>query len=133
MRREEAIASIVEAFRGVDRDDAFTLHEAQLADQGLGRRISAKELADAKRLDPQQDWRDIPGSALEECNAALSHLSAGGWRFYIPAYMLHALALLEQGNTTSYLPGSVVFHLTLHQEGRRRASTLQPRAVWLAR
>ena len=116
MRREEITASLVEAFRRVDRDDAFTLHEAQLADQGLRRVISAKELADAKRLDPQQDWQEIPTSSLEECDAALAHLSPVGWRFYIPAYMLHALALLEEGNTTSRLPTSVVFHLTLHKK-----------------
>lgn len=112
MDQDTTIVGIVAAFKNVKRDDSYTLHEAQLTDQGMGREISAKEFADAKRLDPHQDWRDIPGAAIDECDAALSHLSPEGWRFYIPAYMIRAIEQLHQPVWKTSLPGSVVYHLT---------------------
>jgi len=110
--REAIISTIACAFRTVDRDDSYTLHEAQLTDQSMRREIPAKEFTDAKRLDPHQDWREIPASSIDECDAALSHLSPKGWRFYIPAYMTRAVELLDQPVWKTSLPGSVVFHLT---------------------
>jgi len=112
VHREAIISTIANAFRTVDRDESYTLHEAQLTDQSMRREIPAKEFADAKRLDPQQNWRDIPASSIDECDAALSHLSPKGWRFYIPAYMTRAVELLDQPIWKTWLPGSVVFHLT---------------------
>jgi hypothetical protein len=113
---EAIISTIVSAFRNVGRDDSCTLHEAQLIDQSMGRAIPATEFADAKRLDPQQDWRDVPASSLDECDAALSHLSPKGWCFYIPAYMIRAVELIDQPIWKTSLPVDVVFHLTYPEE-----------------
>ena len=48
------------AFLGVQRDEQCTLHQAQLADQSLGRKTSREEWEAAGRLDPETDWRDVP-------------------------------------------------------------------------
>jgi hypothetical protein len=39
-------------------------------------------------------------------------LSPQGWHFYLPAYLGRALALLGADLLTTWLPGSVIFHLT---------------------
>ena len=125
MNREAILSTIADAFRSVDRDDSYTLHEAQLTDQSMRREISAKELAEAKRLDSHQDWRDVPASSIDECDAALSHLSPEGWRFYIPAYMTRAVDLLDEPIWKTWLPGAVVFQLTYPKDVSLQSYTLE--------
>lgn len=98
------------AFLGVQRDEACTLHQAQLADQSLSRAITQEEWDATALLDPETDWRDVPPQALEECDAALSHASPRAWHFYLPAYMMRALDLFDSPTYESM--GSLVFHLT---------------------
>lgn len=102
------------AFLGVQRDEDCTLHQAQLADQSLSRKISREEWAAAGRLDPETDWRDVPTTALDECPEALSHATPPSWHFYLPAYMRHALDLIETPTWESI--GSVIFHLTYSEK-----------------
>jgi hypothetical protein len=112
MDLQAVLALIDEAFAGVQRDEDCTLHHAQLLDHTLDREISEGEWDEAKRRDPETDWRDIPASSIDECDAALSHATAQSWLFYMPAYMKRALQLLDAAPATSWLPGSVIFHLT---------------------
>ena len=109
MDLQNVLGLIDEAFAGVQRDDDCTLHHAQLLDHTLDREISEDEWRKAKQRDPETDWRDIPASSLDECDAALSHGTPKSWLFHMPAYMKRALELLD---TDAWLPGSVVFHLT---------------------
>jgi hypothetical protein len=106
------LSTIEAAFTGVERDEDCTLHQAQLSDQGMSREISDAEWSSAKGKDLETDWRQIPASFLDECDAALSHATPESWRFYLPAYMCRALGLLEADDLKTWLPGSIVFHLT---------------------
>jgi hypothetical protein len=132
---------------GLKRDEECTLHQAQLDDESGSRRISREEWMAAKLWDPETDWRDVPASALEECDAALSHASAQSWHFYLPAYMERALDLIDTWGRTppeqrplrvEDLPFSVVWHLTycdksglgpLHLERYHRLNEAQESAV----
>jgi hypothetical protein len=105
-------ATIEAAFLDVERDDGCTLHQAQLADEGLRREISSAEWQAAKDKDQETDWRLIPAVFLDECDAALSHGTPRSWRFHLPAYMRRALRLLDADIVETWLPGSVIFHLT---------------------
>jgi hypothetical protein len=109
MDLQAVLALIDEAFAGVQRDEDCTLHQAQLFDHTLDREISEDEWGDAERRDPETDWRNIPASSIDECDAALSHATLKSWLFHMPAYMKRALQLLD---TDAWLPGSVIFHLT---------------------
>src|ERR1700722_2064913 len=100
------------AFMGVERDDACTLHQAELIDHTPEREISDAEWSHAKERDQGTDWRQQPSAALDECGAAMSHATPQSWRFYLPAYMRRALDLLDAQLLETWLPGSVIHHLT---------------------
>lgn len=109
----ETLDSVIEtAFCDVMRDEGCTLHQAQLADQGMGRKISDAEWRAAKVRDQETDWRGVPTAFLDECDAALSHATPLSWRFYLPAYMSRTLRLLDADILETMLPGTVIFHLT---------------------
>ena len=68
---------------------------------------------------------------LDECDAALSHASPKSWLFYLPAYMKRALELHDAGPFTSWLPGSVIFHLTYDRKDPQQISYLLERFTQL--
>ncbi len=107
---------IRDAFRGIERDEECTLHQAELRDHVGDRDIAESEWQEAKNKDQETDWRDVSADFLDECEAALSHASVRCWRFYLPAYMTRALQLLDVCIWKTCLPGSVIFHLTFGGE-----------------
>lgn len=116
-RYQVALTLLDSAFVGTQRDDYFTLHQAQLADQSMSREISREEWDAEKLRDPETDWRDVPANSLDECPAALSHASPQSWLFYLPAYMRYALELLAaDALEEADLPSSVIFHLTYNDK-----------------
>ena len=112
--RAEVTAKIKKAFAGVRRDNEKTLHQAQLADQGISRKITDEEWAAALAKDRESEWYEVNPTAIDECDASLSHLSPTGWRFYLPAYMLRAMELLELPVHKAWVPGNVVHSLALN-------------------
>jgi uncharacterized protein DUF6714 len=130
---------IEQAFVGTKRDEECTLHQAQLADQSMSREITDEEWESARGRDSQLDWRDVPSAYLDECDAALAHLSPQGWHFYLPAYLRRALELLEVDLLSTWLPGSVIFFLNFPPPSKgldwyrlerfKRLSTDEVRAV----
>lgn len=76
------IAAIHAAFRGVSRGQ-ITMHEAEVIDE-YG---SEDERIDARKLDTDQEWEEIPEEHVEECTTALCHVDPESWRYYIPRYM----------------------------------------------
>ena len=93
---EDIVRAIEAAFAGVPRG-RITLHEAEAID-GYE---TAEERQEARELDPEQDWRAVPGVSIEECPDALSFLDPEGWRFYLPAYMRWALQHLKDSHSTA--------------------------------
>jgi hypothetical protein len=77
---EDAIAALEAAFADVPRPLNEELLHPRCFDDG-----------DLVELYPYDDWRAVPDAVLEGAYAALSFLSAAGYRFFIPAYLRYAL------------------------------------------
>jgi hypothetical protein len=121
MDRNTTVAQIASAFAGVGRDPEQTLHQAQLADRGMSSRpASGTEWRLGGLLDSEVSWTEVDGAALDECDAALSHLLPISWRFYLPAYMCRSLSLFVAPKFDSKMLRSVMFHLTLPAESGSR-------------
>jgi hypothetical protein len=86
---ESIIQTIEQAFSGVRRG-AITLHEAEVLDS-YG---TDAERQDARTLDTEDDWRQVPDASIGECPVALSFVDPKSWRFYLPAYMRFGLRFL---------------------------------------
>lgn len=112
MDRAALFAEFRDAFSGVERDPDQSLHQTQLTDQGMSRRIGGSEWAAAGRLDPERSWEEVPSTALDECDAALSHATPESWRFYLPAFMRRALAHFVPPEYKYEKLSAVIFHLT---------------------
>jgi hypothetical protein len=87
---EDIVRAIEAAFAGVRRGQ-ITLHEAEAMD-GYA---SAAERQEARARDPEQDWRDVPAAAIDECPTALCFFDPVSWRFYLPAFMRLGLQRLK--------------------------------------
>jgi hypothetical protein len=120
---DDIVRAIEVAFAGVPRG-RVTLHEAEVID-GYG---TAEERQQARELDPEQDWRDVPGASIEECPDALSYLDPEGWRFYLPAYMRWALQHLKVSHNAAIDP--TIYSLDGGSSPRfRTLNRMQARAV----
>jgi len=111
--RHELRGEIEAAFAGVARDPEQSLHQAQLTDQGMSRRIPGREWMEAERRDRERSWTEVPGEALDECDAALSHFTPESWRFYLPAYLCRSLSLFVPPDFNDSKLSSVLHQLTL--------------------
>jgi hypothetical protein len=76
----EGIAELESAFASVPRPPDEELLHPRCADDN-----------DLKGLYPFERWRDVPDDVIEREYAALSFLSAGGFRCFLPAYLRFAL------------------------------------------
>jgi hypothetical protein len=136
MQHSVVIAKLTSAFADVERDELCTLHEAQFMDQYHADSVSAAEIQASKRLDTCTDWREVPAEHLDGCDSALSFLSLKGWKFYLPAYLRRALELIHKPSWETWLPGGVLFQLSLSTkypdlaaESARRFQTLDEAQV----
>jgi Family of unknown function (DUF6714) len=84
--RAEAIEAIEAAFAAVPRPTNEELLHPRCADDN-----------DIVGLYPFQDWRTVPDDVIEREYAALSFLSAAGYRFFIPAFLLFTLRHPDSG------------------------------------
>jgi hypothetical protein len=78
--------AIRRAFAGVPRG-AVTLHEADVIDD-YGSDAARRE---ARRLDRDGSWDQIPDEDIERYSNVLCFLDPEGWRYHIPAYMTWTL------------------------------------------
>ena len=111
-RRREVIDDITSAFGGVSREDGTTLHEAIALDDCE----SDDEQRAARRLDVDGSWQDVPDADIRACNSALSFMDEKGFRYYIPAFMTHALRHWED-DADGYVLSSCTYHL-LHESSK---------------
>lgn len=117
MNREHVVTQLVAAFAGVRRDPSQSLHQAQLVDRGMSSvPATATEFRSARGQDTETEWTEVSPAALEECDAALSHLVPASWRFYLPAFLRQALLLFAEPGFDGRLLERVLFHLTLPPE-----------------
>ena len=78
--KDEALIRIDATFAGVPRPDNGELHHPESYDD-----------MDLQRLYEIRSWRDMTDQDVIEEYAALSFLSAAGFRYFLPAYMRFAL------------------------------------------
>lgn len=87
--REMIIKAIEKEFHNVSRDGGTTLHQMDLVDGGWP--MTEKSMKDAASKDPELRWQDIPPGKLSLFSDSLCFLDDLGFRFYLPAFMRHAL------------------------------------------
>ena len=87
--RDRVIASIERSFHNVSRDGGITLHQMDLVDGGWP--IKEEAMKRAENNDPEIHWQDIPAGKLSRFYGSLAFLDKLGYRFYLPAFMRHAL------------------------------------------
>lgn len=92
----------------------MSLHQAQLADQGMAWEITKADWEAAGAIDAGRTWDSFTDEELAACDAALSHLDGAGFAYYLPAYLLLALRhfAVEWGHPAWAITGSTVFAVT---------------------
>ena len=86
----KVISLIEEVFKDVRRDGGVTLHQMDVLDD-YG---SEFELKEAGLKDTETTWQEIPSGKLSTFQLSMTFLDAKGFRFYLPAFMRHALLTL---------------------------------------
>jgi hypothetical protein len=134
MEANQVIRLIEEAFP-LQPLPEITLHQAQLSDQSMSRKISDKEWKDTGKIDGGRTWRDLTDEELISCSAALAHFDEDSFVYHLPAFLIFALRHcgVEWSHPAWSQVGSTVFFVT-HREpsmlGRyKRFSPLQRQAV----
>ena len=82
------IPDIEAAFDGVARP-RITLSLAKGFDDEW--ELSDERLAELSARDPEQTWQEVPDESIEERQEYFTFSDAEGWRFYLPAYLVHYL------------------------------------------
>lgn len=91
------LADIRRAFADVRRGDGVTLHEAAVIDD-YG---STQERAEARKLDTDERWWDVPDEDIESFDAALNFLDPVGFLYYVPAYLSWTLRNFETSESSA--------------------------------
>lgn len=105
MTATDVIQEIERAFDGVTRDDGITLHEAVALDDYA----SDDGRAQARLLDTESRWQDVPDKDIEREYTIFSFLDDQGFRYYLPAYLTWALRNFEHTQSASL--DSIIFAL----------------------
>jgi hypothetical protein len=84
----ELISEIQKAFCGVPRPKV-TLSVARGYDDEWV--LSEKRITELQSLDQEQTWEEVADAAMESQQEYFTFSDAEGWRFYLPAYLCHAL------------------------------------------
>ena len=100
--KEELIGKIEAAFKDVKRQDGVTFHQAIARDD----RASEKEELEARKLDRDEYWQDVPDELLKNEGSFLTFLDDKGLRYYLPASMRCAL---RHSDESSYLIESILY------------------------
>jgi hypothetical protein len=108
---DDVIDEINRAFYGVTREGGVSLHEADVIDDYYG---SMEERAEARKLDTETRWQDVPDPDIEQNSSILSFLDPIGFHYYIPAYMVWTLENLWI--SLSFSADSTIYALTLEGE-----------------
>jgi hypothetical protein len=83
----ELIAEIESAFGKAELGIGLSLHQAKAMDLLQ----SPEEVLEARPLDPETRWQDIPDEKVEEFHYALTFLDPASLRFHLPRFMVFAL------------------------------------------
>ena len=111
--RMELLESIEAAFP-IAPLPPVTLHQGQLSDESIRRRISESEWLQAANQDAGQTWQTLSDAALMECSCALSHFDEASFIYHLPAFLRFAVRNVATPFLTpeQSLVGAVVFAVT---------------------
>lgn len=84
MTRDDVIAAIEAAFRGVSLGDGVGLWQGQSLDM----HGTVEDIAAARRNDEKDDWHKLQAADLNTCHSSLSFFDSAGMRFHLPAFMI---------------------------------------------
>lgn len=113
------IEEIRHAFRDVSRDNGVTLHEALVIDN-YG---SDAERSDARKLDLDHHWKDVPDQLIEANDSVLCFMDPKGLRYYLPAYMVWSLRNFQGSDAFSH--NHPIYTLVLSESGSMRQGDLE--------
>ena len=98
---EELISQIERAFRGVERPQ-ITLRVGRALDDNM-----QDELPKLRKLDDHYGgWSEIPEEDIEKFQDVFRWLCPIGFRFYLPAFMIHSLRFSKEPATDVWLSGA---------------------------
>ena len=122
MNKNELVGFIEEVFAGVTIGDSCSLREAELEGQyGMNRGVTLKEREMARSKDVLDNWKNIAYEDIRDISAPFSFLTDEGFRYYIPAYMIGTLSIMESQDYSPFdTPLCTVFALTYRTPGTYR-------------
>lgn len=83
------VAHITASFREVLRGEGVSLHETKVLDDYGGEEARRE----ARSWDTEDHWWEVPEEDLRAMGPYLCFLDGPGLRYYLPAYMVHSLAI----------------------------------------
>lgn len=95
--RNALISEIRAAFNEVSRGLGVSLHEAHAIDNYK----SDVERRNARNLDTDKSWEDVPDKDIEYFFDVFSFLDVEGFRYYLPAYMVWAIKYFDVSDSCS--------------------------------
>ncbi|MCC5946110.1 MAG: hypothetical protein JJT94_14365 [Bernardetiaceae bacterium] len=84
MTKENLIATIHNAFKGVKLEDGISFWEGQ----GLDDYASEEMMQKLRQKDERENWDKIPYTDIALCNSSLSFFDAKGMRFCLPKLLI---------------------------------------------
>lgn len=96
---EELVLKIHKAYANIPRP-GVTLHVAREFDDHWT--VSHKRGRELRALDPEELWNEVTDAAMEKYEEYFNFSDIEGWKFYLPAFMCHALRGLP--SSASYSP-----------------------------
>jgi len=90
--RLRIIADIEREFGDVKREEGSTLHQMWCYDSYS---CDPDEIREAALNDPEVNWQDLAPEKLSKFSESLYFLDDLGFRFYLPAFMRHVLAITD--------------------------------------
>jgi hypothetical protein len=92
---QELVDRINTSFGDIPRP-TITPHVARAYDDEYT--VSMDRGLELTKLDPEQHWRDVTDHNIENFREYFCFSDDEGWRFYMPAYLLHALRRLPNSH-----------------------------------
>jgi hypothetical protein len=84
---QELIEQIHTVFGSAELGNGLSLHQARAMD----RLQPPEDVLEARPLDTEERWQEIPDGKVEEFHYALTFMDPVGLRFHLPRYMVFAL------------------------------------------
>lgn len=103
---DDLIDRIQKAFGGIKLADGISLNMTEYYDSYE----SMPEYLEKAKFDERCDWTAIPGNTLEKFTVTFCFTDAAGFRFYLPAYMIHALRNPETCDDTVIYALNIDYH-----------------------